>query len=164
MNTPDIKLFLSDVDGVMTDGGLYFTESGDQFKRFHVHDGMAFLLLKEAGIKTGIITSEKLKLIELRVKRIQPDYLRMGVGFTEKLDAAKEICNSEGISLNQVAYIGDDVNCIDLLKAVGLAACPANAVEAVQKLPGILRLHRSGGQGAVREFADLILNALRLSK
>lgn len=153
----DIKLFLSDVDGVLTDGGLYFTESGDQFKRFHVHDGMAFLLLKEAGIKTGIITSETMKLVELRAKRIQPDFLKMGVGFAQKRDVASEICVAEGISMKQVAYIGDDVNCMDLLQAVGFAACPANAVYAVQSLPGILRLKRNGGDGAVREFADIIL-------
>ena len=159
MNNIDIKLFLSDVDGVMTDGGLYFTESGDQFKRFHVHDGMAFILLKEAGIKTGIITSENLKLVEVRAKRFQPDYIHMGVGFADKLRVAEEICKTENISLNQVAYIGDDINCMNLLKAVGFPACPANAVDAIHNLPGILRLKRSGGNGAVREFADLILNA-----
>lgn len=160
MSRINIRLFLSDVDGVLTDGGLYFSESGDQFKRFHVHDGMAFLLLKEAGIKTGLITSENLKLVELRAKRIQPDYLRMGVGFAEKLQVVEEICEVESITLRQVAYIGDDINCIDLLKSVGLAACPANAVDAVQQLPGILRLRRSGGNGAVREFADLVLRGL----
>ena len=160
MNSIDIKLFLSDVDGVMTDGGLYFTESGDQFKCFHVHHGMAFVLLKEAGIKTGIITSENLKLVEMRAKRFQPDYIHMGVGFADKLKVAKEICKTENISLSQVAYIGDDINCMNLLKVVGFPACPANAVDAIHNLPGILRLKRSGGEGAVREFADLILNAI----
>lgn len=159
INLPEIKLFLTDVDGVLTDGGLYFTESGDQFKRFHVHDGMGFLLLKKAGIKTGIITSENLKLIELRAQRIQPDHLFMGVGFEEKLKVAEKICVQEGISLDQTAYIGDDVNCIDLLKTVGIAACPANAVDAVKMIPGIFHLSRSGGNGAMREFVEIILAA-----
>lgn len=160
MSGADIQLFLSDVDGVLTDGGLYYGESGEQLKRFHVHDGMAFHLLRKAGIKTGLITSETLRLIELRAAKIQPDYLRMGVGFDGKLDAAREICTREGIALHQVAYIGDDVNCMALLQAVGFPACPANAVGAIRSIPGILRLQHSGGQGAVREFADLILDAL----
>lgn len=153
-----IKLVLTDVDGVLTDGGLYFSESGDQFKKFHVHDGVGFLLLNQAGLKTGIITSENLQLVKLRAQRIHPDHLYMGVGFEEKLTTAEAICQLENISLNQVAYIGDDVNCIHLLSKVGFAACPADAVEAVRSLPGIFILQKAGGHGAFREFSEIILS------
>ena len=153
-----IKVVLSDVDGVLTDGGLYFTENGDQMKRFHVHDGMGFLLLKEKGFKTGIITSENLELVRLRAQRIRPDHLYMNVGFEGKLTAANEIAEKEGCTLNEIAYIGDDVNCIPLLQAVGQAYCPANAVDAVKALPGITILTKPGGHGAFRELADLLLS------
>ncbi len=153
-----IKMVLSDVDGVLTDGGLYFTENGDQFKRFHVHDGIGFLLLKEHGIKTGIITSENLELVRLRAQRIKPDHLVMDVGFEEKLIAAKRICREEGIELAEVAYIGDDINCIPLLEAVGFPFCPANAVDAVRNIPGIFITEKSGGQGAFRELVERVVS------
>jgi 3-deoxy-D-manno-octulosonate 8-phosphate phosphatase (KDO 8-P phosphatase) len=156
--TSAIKVVLSDVDGVLTDGGLYFTESGDQMKRFHVHDGMGFLLLKKQGFTTGIITSEHLELVRLRAQRINPDYLYMNVGFEGKLAAALEIAEKEACTLKEIAYIGDDVNCIPLLQAVGYACCPANAVDAVKALPGIRVLSKTGGQGAFRELADALLN------
>lgn len=152
-----IKMVLSDVDGVLTDGGLYFTETGDQFKRFHVHDGIGFLLLKKHGIKTGIITSENLELVRLRAQRIKPDHLVMNVGFEEKLHAAKRICSEEQIHLDEVAYIGDDINCIPLLEAVGYPCCPANAVEAVKNIPGIYITEKAGGEGAFRELVEKIL-------
>ncbi|HCK21297.1 MAG TPA: 3-deoxy-D-manno-octulosonate 8-phosphate phosphatase [Bacteroidetes bacterium] len=156
---PTIKVVLSDVDGVLTDGGLYFTEKGDQFKRFHVHDGMGFLLLKERGFTTGIITSENLELVRLRAQRIRPDYLYMNLGFEGKLEAAREIAAKEGCSLDEMAYIGDDVNCIPLLQAVGQAFCPSNAVEAVKAVSGIHVLTAAGGHGAFREMAELLLRS-----
>lgn len=156
----NIKVVLSDVDGVMTDGGLYFSETGEQFKRFHVHDGMGLLLLKKAGFITGILTSDNLQLIKHRFDRVAPHHLYLGVGFDEKLNKALEICQLHHIDMSQVAYIGDDVNCIPLLMEVGFAACPANAVQQVKMLPNIQVLSKNGGQGAFREFADLILDAI----
>jgi N-acylneuraminate cytidylyltransferase len=81
----------------------------------------------------------------------------MGVGFEEKLTTAEAICQLEDISLNQVAYIGDDVNCMHLLAKVGFAACPADAVDAVKSIPGIFVLQKAGGHGAFRELAEIIL-------
>jgi len=152
-----IKLFLTDVDGVLTDAGMYYTESGDEFKKFNTHDGMAFTLLRERGIKTGLITSEQTRIVENRAKKLKVDYLYQGVKNEDKLEAAKEICVKEGITLSEVAYIGDDINCIPLLKAVGVAACPANAVDKVKKTPGIIQLKTKGGDGVVREFVENIL-------
>ena len=152
-----IKLFLSDVDGVMTDAGMYYTESGDEFKKFNTHDGMAFQLLREAGIKTGIITTENTKIVERRATKLKVDYLYQGKGFGNKLQAAKEICEKENITLQEVAYICDDINCIELLQSVGVAACPNNSVKSVKQINGIIQLGKSGGDGAVREFVEMIL-------
>ena len=152
-----IKVFLTDVDGVMTDAGMYYTESGDEFKKFNTYDGMAFAMLRERGIKTGLITSEETRIVENRARKLKVDYLYQGAKGDGKLEAAKQICEKEGISLNNIAYIGDDINCIPLLKAVGMAACPANAVKMVKEIPGIIQLKTKGGDGAVREFVERIL-------
>lgn len=154
-----IKLFLSDVDGVMTDAGMYYTESGDEFKKFNTHDGMGFKLLTKAGIKTGIITTEQTKIVERRATKLKIDYLYQGKGFDGKLSAALEICAKENITIKEVAYIGDDVNCIELLKEAGIAACPANSVKKVKEISNIIHLGKNGGDGAVREFIDMILDS-----
>ncbi len=149
-----IKLFLSDVDGVLTDAGMYYSENGDELKKFNTHDGMAIRLLKEHGIKTGFITSEETKIVENRAKKLQVDYLIQGKNRGGKLVAAQEICRKEKILLSEVAYIGDDINCFELLSSVGLAACPANSVSKIKNIPGIILLSKKGGEGAVREFID----------
>lgn len=151
-----IKLFLTDVDGVLTDAGMYYTESGDEFKKFNTHDGMGLKLIREAGVKTGIITTENTKIVERRAAKLKVDYLYQGA--YPKVAAAQEIIEKEGIDWSEVAYIGDDVNCLELLQKVGLPACPANALPKVKALPGILQLQKSGGEGVVREFIELIFN------
>lgn len=153
-----IKLFLSDVDGTLTDAGMYYGENGEEFKKFNTHDGKGFELLRKAGIKTGIITSENTKIVANRAKKLKVDYLYQGLEHKGKLDIAKEICEKEGIKLEEVAYIGDDINCKELLQSVGLAACPANALEEIKNIPSIIKLSKCGGDGAVREFVEKILN------
>lgn len=155
-----VKLFITDVDGVLTDAGMYYTESGDEFKKFNTHDGMAFQLLREAGIKTAIITSEETKIVERRAKKLKVDYLYQGKRDGGKLQAAIEICKLEGISLDEVSYIGDDINCLELLSAVKHNACPANATKKIKSIPGITLLETKGGDGAVREWAEIILEKL----
>jgi 3-deoxy-D-manno-octulosonate 8-phosphate phosphatase (KDO 8-P phosphatase) len=152
-----IKLFLTDVDGVLTDGGMYYTESGDEFKKFNTRDGMGFELLRKAGLKTGIITSENTQIVARRAAKLRADYLYQGQRDGGKLAAAREICDMEGISLREVAYIGDDLNCIDLLTQAGLAACPTDAVAQVKALPGIHVLTTKGGEGCMRELVELLL-------
>lgn len=154
-----IKLFLSDVDGTLTDAGMYYGENGEEFKKFNTHDGKGFELLRKAGIKTGIITSENTKIVTNRAKKLKVDYLYQGLEHKGKLDIAKEICQKENISLDEVAYIGDDINCKELLQSVGLCACPANALEEIKNIPNIIKLSKCGGDGAVREFAQKILGA-----
>lgn len=154
-NIKNIKLVLSDIDGVLTDAGMYYTENGDELKKFSTYDGMAFQLLKQQAIKTGLITSENKVLNKRRAKKIGVDFLFQGVD--DKLSVVKELCAKEGLDLRQVAYIGDDVNDESLLSNVGFAACPANAVQKIKSIPGIHILNTKGGAGAVRELADLIL-------
>lgn len=152
-----IKLFLCDVDGTLTDGGMYYSETGDEQKKFNTRDGMGFQLLREAGIKTGIITSENTHIVENRAKKLKLDYLRQSKRDGGKVAAAQEICDELGITLSEVAYIGDDINCYDLLAKVGVAACPADAMPKVKAIPGIHVMTRKGGEGCVREFISLIL-------
>lgn len=149
-----VKLFVSDVDGVLTDAGMYYTESGDELKKFNTHDGMGFQLLREKGIKTAIVTSETTHIVEKRAEKLKIDYLFQGKKFGGKLESVKSICNKEGIDLEEVAYIGDDINCYELLSAVGLAACPANAVDKIKNIQGIIKLTKNGGEGVVRELIE----------
>lgn len=158
-----IKLFLTDVDGVLTDGGMYYSENGDELKKFNTRDGMGFELLRKAGIKTGIITTENTKIVERRAAKLMVDYLYQGKREGGKLDAAKEICKKVNISFANVAYIGDDINCIDLLEATAMAACPADAMAAVKKIKNIKVLKTKGGEGVVREFAEMILSENELN-
>jgi N-acylneuraminate cytidylyltransferase len=151
-----IKLFLTDVDGVLTDGGMYYSESGDEMKRFNTSDGMAFEMLRRIGVKTGIITSENTKIVEARAKKLKVDYLYQGARGDGKLDSAKSICEKEGINLDEVAYIGDDINDIELLKTVGFSACPHNAPEYIKEIVQFVTMKR-GGEGAFREFVEVLL-------
>ncbi len=154
-----IKLFLTDVDGVLTDAGMYYTENGDELKKFNTHDGKGLELLRNAGIKTGIITSEDTKLVTRRAKKLKVDHLHQGKHGKGKLEIAKEICAQENVTLLETSYIGDDINCMELLSAVGFAACPADALHAVKNIEGITLLNKKGGEGVVREFAELILES-----
>lgn len=163
-NMKTVKLFLSDVDGCMTDGGLYYTEDEREVKRFCVYDGMGMVLLRKHGIPCGILTSEETAIVRHRAQKLNLDYLYMGVGRVvdnksiSKLDAAQEICAKLGITLDEVCFVGDDVNDIPLLEKVGTPVCPANAQPAVKAIPNILVLEHRGGEGAIREICDKILS------
>ena len=152
-----VRLIVSDVDGVLTDGSMYYTENGDEIKRFHTYDGMAFNLMQAHGIKTALITSEDTKMVANRAEKLKIDYLYQGRRHGSKLSAIEDICRIEGIELSQVIYIGDDINCREALQAVGYAFCPANALAEIRRLPGIIRLERKGGEGAVREMYERYL-------
>ena len=153
---PRIKIFLSDIDGVMTDGGMYYTENGDEFKKFCTYDGMGMQLLQQSGIRVGVLTSEDRELNRRRAKKLGLDFDFHAA--RDKLKIVQELCQKENISLKEVAYIGDDINCLELLSNVGLAACPANAVQRIKAIPNIICLQKSGGEGVVREFVEKILS------
>ena len=158
-----VKLFLTDVDGCLTDGGMYYTAEGETMKRFCVYDGMGMVLLQQAGVPCGILTSENSAVVKARAEKLKLQYLYLGIGSTvnpnclTKLQAAQEICEKLGISLAEVCYVGDDVNDINLLSAVGHPCCPPNARPEVLSIPGIRVLKTRGGEGAIREIADEIL-------
>jgi len=154
LSTP-IRLFLSDVDGVMTDAGMYYSEKGDELKRFCTYDGMGMRMLQQAGILTGIITTERVELNLRRAQKLKLEIIRRGV--VDKVREAEQIWAETGITPAETAYIGDDINCEGLLRAVGLAACPPNSTKRIKAISGILILQTPGGQGCVREFAEYIL-------
>jgi len=151
-----IKIFLSDVDGVLTDAGMYYTESGDEMKKFCTYDGMGLQLLQKTGVKVGILTTEDRQLNRRRAKKLGLDFDFHGA--KNKLQIVKDLCKKVNVSLDEVAYIGDDVNCFELLSYIGIAACPSNAVEKIKLIPNIIQLERNGGEGVVREFVELILS------
>lgn len=148
----EIKLFLSDVDGVLTDGGMYYSETGDELKKFNTRDGMGFQILREKGIKTGIITSENTSIVNKRAAKLKLDYCIQGKEFGGKLGAARHICQELGIDLKNVVYIGDDINCKNLLENVGYAFCPADAQDEIKSIPNIEVLTTKGGFGVIREI------------
>jgi YrbI family 3-deoxy-D-manno-octulosonate 8-phosphate phosphatase len=150
----NIKLVITDVDGVLTDGGLYYTSEGLIMKKFNVKDGMGMRLLRLAGIKNGIITTDTSELIKLRAERLKVDHLYLGVW--DKDQKLLKICEEENISPENVAFIGDDVNDQEIIKIAGLSACPQDAVASIKEKVDII-LSTNGGQGAFRELADLIL-------
>ena len=152
-----VKIFATDVDGVLTDAGMYYDNNGNELKKFNTHDGMAFNILKERGIITAMLTSEKTNIVKLRANKLQVDYLFQGVKGSEKLEALNKICVEKNMSLSEVAYIGDDINDYNVLSSVGFPACPKNAIANIKSIKGITHLSKSGGDGAVREFVELLL-------
>lgn len=151
-----IKMILTDCDGVLTDGGMYYGESGEEFKRFHARDGMGFQLLRERQILTGIVTGEQRELLIRRAEKLQADELHMNV--RDKFSIVKEIAKKRGLLLSEIAFIGDDVNDLECMSHCGFCACPADAVSEVRNHVDYI-CRRQGGQGAFREVADMILKS-----
>ena len=152
-----VRLVATDVDGVLTDAGMYYSESGDELKKFNTRDGMGFRLLREAGIQTAILTSERTEVVSRRASKLSVDHLCQGVFGPEKAKALQALCERIGVSLAETAYIGDDVNCIPILESVGFPFCPSDAENAVKAVPGIRILSAGGGHGAFRELVNAIL-------
>ncbi len=149
-----IKLVLTDIDGVWTDGGLFFSEKRELLKRFSVYDGWGVRYCRELGIPVGIITAEDLEIAKRIGEKFKVPHIFLGV--KDKLAIAKKLCEQLEISLNNVAYIGDDLNDLPLLKAVGYSACPPNASFYVRKeVSYVCSTH--GGEGAFREFVEHLL-------
>ncbi len=152
MGSAQIRLLALDVDGVLTDGGMYYSESGEEFKRFDTKDGRGIIELQRAGVPVVIISSGyKQTVIEERARTL--GIQRYYVGTEPKLAILGGWCAELGIGLEQVAFIGDDINDRAVIEAVGLSACPADAVDAIRRRVDIV-LSRNGGYGCVREFID----------
>ena len=151
-----IKLVLTDVDGVLTDGGMYYTESGESMKKFNTRDSMGMELLLKHNIKTIFVTRENSKIVKKRVKKIAIVDLYSGI--FDKKNILTKILVKYNVKKDEIAYIGDDVNCFELLSNAGVSACPMNAVSKIKSIPNIIQLQRNGGDGVVREFVELILS------
>ena len=151
----NLKLIIFDVDGVMTDAGMYYTESGDEMKKFNARDGLAIRALRNAGYETGIISHGiNINLIQKRAALL--NISRVYAGNRPKNEVLAEWCTELGISFDQTAFIGDDVNDLPIIRIVGFSACPADALDAVKAEADVI-LSKSGGQGCIREWADRFL-------
>ena len=151
-----IKLLLTDVDGVLTDGGVFYGPEGEVMKQFNIRDGMAVERLRAVGIDVGIITGELSQSVARRAEKLKIELLYLGC--KDKPAALRQVMEQRSIAAQQIAYIGDDVNDQEAMAMVGLTAAPSDA------LPQILAIvdyvcHRPGGHGAFREFAELLIAA-----
>jgi 3-deoxy-D-manno-octulosonate 8-phosphate phosphatase (KDO 8-P phosphatase) len=153
-----IRLFATDVDGVLTDGGMYYAESGDEWKKFNTRDGMGIKLLQRAGIITAIVTQERTKLVARRAEKLAIPEVHQGV--MDKLSLVRDMAVRYGLTLSQVAYIGDDINDLETLKAVGFSATPADGMPQIAAAVDYI-CKKKGGEGAVRELTEMILDAQR---
>jgi YrbI family 3-deoxy-D-manno-octulosonate 8-phosphate phosphatase len=147
-----IKFLVIDVDGVLTDGGMYYTESGDEFKKFHTRDGMAIKNLTAQGFPVALLSSGfNKKLIQRRAELLKIKFVY--VGTESKLKILSNWCKQLKIKLSEVAYMGDDVNDLEVIKNVGLSACPADAITEIKNEADIIT-SKKGGEACLREFTD----------
>lgn len=148
------KLVITDIDGVWTDGGMYYTADGDVMKKFSVRDGWGVSFLRRNGVEVAIMTGEDTPIVKRRAEKLKIDRCYLGV--KDKLSLARQVCEEMGIGLHEAAFIGDDLNDVPLLRQVGFSGTPANASDYVQRyVHCVTRL--CGGSGAFREFAERIL-------
>jgi len=152
-----IKLLLSDSDGVLTDGGVYYSDRGEEMKCFNIRDGMGVARLRTlAQVDVGIITGELSGSVKKRAEKLEIAELHLGV--KDKVAVLNEIMNRLDLTLEEIAYIGDDTNDIEVMKLVGLSACPANAISFAIAVADYV-CQNNGGHGAFREFAEFIIEA-----
>lgn len=151
---PEIKMLLTDCDGCLTDGGMYYSESGDELKKFNTRDGMGFALLRDRGILTGIITSEDVMLNRRRAEKLKLDILESGC--KNKAEKVKELCKKYDVHLENVAYIGDDINDLEVMEMVGYGCCPADAMPQVREAAKFITKAK-GGEGVIREVVERII-------
>ena len=149
-----IKIILTDVDGVLTDGGRYYSDKGEILKKFHVRDGMGVNLLLRNGIKTIIVTKENSKITKKWAREM--NITKIISGSLKKENELSKICKKFNVSENEVAYIGDDINDLGLLEKVGFSAVPNDASNMIKKHVDYV-CSKDGGRGAFREISDLII-------
>jgi YrbI family 3-deoxy-D-manno-octulosonate 8-phosphate phosphatase len=151
-----IRAIWSDVDGVLTDGGIAYDNQGIETKTFHVRDGLGIKLWQKAGYQFGIITARSSHIVKIRMNELGVDIVRQAA--KNKLEVAQSLAQENNISLDEVCYIGDDLSDLSLLKNVGLAATVADGVDEVKSECQIVT-QSMGGQGAIRELVETILKS-----
>jgi YrbI family 3-deoxy-D-manno-octulosonate 8-phosphate phosphatase len=150
-----IKLVLTDNDGVLTDTGVYYSENGEELKRFSIRDGMGVVRLRKlCRIDTGIITGETSGSVKKRAEKLKISHLYLGID--DKSTELEKILAKYNLLAENIAYIGDDVNDIEIIKKTGLSACPNDAMDDVKGIVNYV-CEKKGGNGAFREFAELII-------
>lgn len=155
MKVIDLKLVLTDVDGVWTDGGMYYDQTGNEWKKFNTSDSAGVLFCHELDIPVGIITGEDTKIVSRRAQKLNIDYLYQGI--SDKVKVAKKIVEELNLTWDQVAYVGDDIGDLQLLTKVGFSASPRNAPSYIKKNVDFVT-NKKGGEGAFREFVEYILD------
>ncbi len=153
----DIRLIITDIDGVWTDGGMYYTESGDEFKKFTTSDSVGVLLARQAGIKLVIITGEKSKAVQKRAQKLKIEDCYIGI--QNKLALAHKIASEENLTLEQIAFVGDEINDHPLLKAVGFSGCPQSAPSYTRDIVDYI-VPNDGGKGVFRDFVIEVLKRM----
>lgn len=151
-----IKLVLSDVDGVLTDGGMYYSELGESMKKFNTKDGMAVELLSKIGIPTIFITRENSKIVKKRAKKVK--VLKVFLGIKNKEAILPKILREYEVKSEEIAYLGDDINDIQIMRKVGFSVSPKDAIKKV-KLSCDYIAECKGGEGVLRELADIIISS-----
>ena len=159
MKASKIKVVLTDVDGVLTDGGMYYSNKGDIMKKFHTRDGMGVTLLRKNNIPSVIVTKEKNEIIKQWSRKMKIDKLLMGVNKKEAV--LEKICKNYGVKSSEICYIGDDINDLGLLKLVGLSATPSDGIIETQKICDYV-CENNGGNGVFREVANMILSSQKV--
>lgn len=154
MKMPKIKMFLTDCDGCLTDAGMYYTEKGDELKKFSTRDGMGIARMRDAGIITGIVTSENVEMVKRRGAKLQMPEVHLGV--KNKLEKVTEIAAKYNISLDEIAYVGDDINDLEVIKKVGFGCSVNDAMQCVKDAADYVSEY-NGGNGAIRDIAEKIL-------
>lgn len=151
-----IKWFFCDIDGTLTDGGVYYSPEGELLKRFSLRDGTGFFLLRQCGIKAGFITTENSPIVEQRAKKLKIDKYIFGT--QHKVEAMQDFISTEGITMENVAFIGDELNDVKLLKACGLAFAVGDAANQAKEASDVVCEHR-GGNGAFREAVEKLIES-----
>jgi len=154
-----IKLVITDVDGVLTDGGMYYSKNGESLKKFNTRDAMGMELLSGLDIKTIMLTRENSDIVKARAKKIKVDKLYSGI--LDKKSIFPTILKKYHVTSDQVAYIGDDINDIEIMKCVGFSSTPNDGMKQVKKLSNYI-CNLDGGNGAFREFAELIISSQKI--
>jgi 3-deoxy-D-manno-octulosonate 8-phosphate phosphatase (KDO 8-P phosphatase) len=151
-----VRLLCVDVDGVLTDAGMYYGPDGEVLKKFNTRDGMGLARVREAGVAVAIISGEDSAIVHARAAKLKIDDVYCDAA--NKRAAIDALCDKHGIALEQVAFIGDDLNDLSALESVGLACAVADAAEPVQAVAHYVT-RRRGGDGAVREVCELLIAA-----
>lgn len=155
------KLILTDIDGVWTDGGMYYDTTSVELKKFHTYDSAGVLFAHTYGISVGIITGENTQIVKRRADKLGVDYCYLGV--INKMEVVKQLIGQLNITFDDIAYIGDDINDINLLKNVAYSGVPISAPSYIKKYANI-RLTKAGGEGVFREFVETIIGVENIER